>query len=942
MQIELNKHKPDILILSEHGLKYENLTHTNIDGYKLRTNFCRTNHMWGGIAMYTRNTLSTEIEDLTLYEPYEPAEIYFETIAIRIKTKNQNIILIGTYRSPNSNNEEQFLEKLGYLLDQYVSKNNKIIIIGDANFNILKPNEQTIKNLENTLTQQGCHIRHIPVTRQTPTSISSIDGCYTNIQDNILDVSAYNNTLSDHHFLLCTIHKKATHQKFLYKNSRNCSKQNLEELKKQLRLVDWTSVYTPVAAEDKYNNFLNILQLNIDQVMPKIPKKITVPKTKTFWDNQTNLLRAALQDAQDNYNLTGTDKDRTTYIEIKKLYDQNIRENRIKQTTDRIQQAGNKNREIWKIINSERVKKTDSQSNIHLLSNNKIIKDPYHVSNIFNKAFSQPNPPQGIQQNKPSDNKAGLEHIPPFTAFKPISLKELDALFKHLNSKNSSGFDDISGRIVTHCKEEIIRPVHHIINSSLIQATIPDKLKIAKIYPKFKKGSKQDPMNYRPISNLPTISKLLERAIYNQLINHFEKNQILSVNQHGFRRGLNTTTAIAKLVEEITKIWEGKKSATGLFLDLQKAFDTVNWDTLISKFKKYKVQEKALNLIRHYLTNRLQFVELEHKSNNTLVNIRSSLTKSNRGVPQGSILGPLFFIIYINSLPEQIGHELQYILFADDTTIIIPTERSANNNTLINETLDKATTYCNSIDLNINKNKTIHIQFTPNNRDRCEEDSKKLDIPSSNSTKFLGIIIDQNLNWEGHIQHLCKKLSIAQYVIKRIRTISNEDTALLAYHSLFHSHIKYGIAAWGSTNNKNIEKVLIIQKKTIRGIMRLHHLEHCKPSFIKLNILTVISQYILDTIILSKQSTPTIRSEYHSHNTRNRSNIDIPQHRLKKTSQAPIHIGSYFYNLLPKQLKTTTEINGFTKKLKKYLINRPYYNTTEFVAEHTFQHLHIH
>jgi hypothetical protein len=232
------------------------------------------------------------------------------------------------------------------------------------------------------------------------------------------------------------------------------------------------------------------------------------------------------------------------------------------------------------------------------------------------------------------------------------------------------------------------------------------------------------------------------------------------------------------------------------------------------------------------------------------------------------------------------------------------------------------------------------MHLTPNNRDRSEEDWTDIEVPTTAATKFLGVIVDQNLNWEDHVDKLCKKLSSMLYIIRRIRNLTNEDTAVVAYHSLFHSHLRYGIAAWGSASSGNLNRILVIQKKTVRTILRLHHLEHCKPYFSKLEILTIISQYIFDTIIFAKKSQLITRSKIHTHNTRNRNNFNIPYHNLNKTSNTPTHKGSFFFNLLPQQLKDTTPINSFTKKLKKYLISRPYYNITEFINDHTYQHLH--
>jgi hypothetical protein len=214
------------------------LLNTNIDGYILITSYCRTQYMWGGIALFAKQSLYPNIEVLPMNEAYIPTEQTFETLAVKIKSKTGNLILIGTYRSPDVRTEEVFLDKLGYLLQQYSRTLNRIVILGDANFNIRESDTPSIKNLQNTLTEHGCRICYIPATRITPTTISSIDGCYTNIKQGEIDVMAYTTSLSDHHMVICKIKNMDKDQKATYKFSRNFSKKKLNELKERLSRED--------------------------------------------------------------------------------------------------------------------------------------------------------------------------------------------------------------------------------------------------------------------------------------------------------------------------------------------------------------------------------------------------------------------------------------------------------------------------------------------------------------------------------------------------------------------------------------------------------------------------------------------------------------------------------------------------------------------------------
>jgi hypothetical protein len=345
------------------------------------------------------------------------------------------------------------------------------------------------------------------------------------------------------------VKNKNKHQPATYKYSRNYSKAKLSELKEKLRTVDWASVYTSRSVDEKYNNFLKILRLNMDHVMPREPKKVSTAGSNIFWDNDILEQKANLQDAHNKYLLTGTEGDKERFHTMKRVYDQEVNRKRRQHTVDKIVQADNKTKVIWNIINNERKKSTAQQNHISLLNNDKLIHDPYHVSNIFNKLFAQPTMDHAIPPNTSSDQSGPERRVPALSSFKYISEYELEKLFSSIKPNNSAGFDEVTGKILKFCKDEVIKPIHHIINASLQQAIVPEKLKIAKIYPIYKKGDKLDPNNFRPISNLPVVSKLLERTVYNQLVAHLENNNLLSTCQHGFRKGHSTNTAIAHYVK---------------------------------------------------------------------------------------------------------------------------------------------------------------------------------------------------------------------------------------------------------------------------------------------------------------------------------------------------------------------------------------------------------
>ena len=292
-----------------------------------------------------------------------------------------------------------------------------------------------------------------------------------------------------------------------------------------------------------------------------------------------------------------------------------------------------------------------------------------------------------------------------------------------------------------------------IINCSLTTGNVPNLLKIAKVCPIFKTGSKSEFSNYRPISILPAFSKFVEKLINNRLWAYVSKLDILVPNQYGFRSQHSTYMALLDFYDKVSQAIDDKKYAIGIFVDLQKAFDTIDHKILLSKLSFYGIRGVAFRWIQNYLSDRKQYVCLN--------NVSSSYKPITCGVPQGSILGPLLFILYINDI-VQCSEVLYFILFADDTNIMYA-DNSINNLTLtVNRELNKLACWFKANKLSLNLKKTVFMMFG----------SKKLSatqncinvvidgctIEQMHSTKFLGVYIDGKLNWKVHITEVSKTI----------------------------------------------------------------------------------------------------------------------------------------------------------------------------------------
>jgi len=280
--------------------------------------------------------------------------------------------------------------------------------------------------------------------------------------------------------------------------------------------------------------------------------------------------------------------------------------------------------------------------------------------------------------------------------------------------KNSNDYDKISTKLLKFSSPFIHSPLTHICNKSLSLGIFPDRLKYSEIKPLFKKGDRHNISNYRPISILTSFSKVLEKAVHFQLYEHCRKHNILAGERFGFRNKLSTTDAIYKLINKILIALNKKIMVGGIFCNLEKAFDSINHDILISKLNLYGVKGKTLSWFKSYLKNRYQRVTLTNKAN--CQNYHSTWQEIAHGVPQGSILGPLLFLIYINDLPKTVNNLATPILFADDTTILITSPNQSDCELKVNTTLKLINDWLNTNFLFINFEKTHFMQFTTKNK----------------------------------------------------------------------------------------------------------------------------------------------------------------------------------------------------------------------------------
>ena len=378
----------------------------------------------------------------------------------------------------------------------------------------------------------------------------------------------------------------------------------------------------------------------------------------------------------------------------------------------------------------------------------------------------------------------------------PTSPEEILNRSYTIRSTHSRGVDDIDPCIATPHIASVARPLAEIINCSFNTGLVPQAIKIAKVVPVYKKGAKDNETNYRPISILPYFSKFYEKLMYDRLYNFVQKSNVIFQSQHGFQAGHSPYMNLLSMQDKISSAIENNEYAIGIFFDLAKAFDTVDHEILLYKLESYGIRGMQLDWFASYFDNRLQCV----CCNGAL----SDLKLIKFGVPQGSNLGPLLFLLYINDLPN-VSSILFFILFADDTNVFFSHKSLYSLFETVNAELSLAADWFCANKLTLNLEKTNFIIFKSHRKTGPLENQMLLninDVPITQvtSTKFLGVYVDQHMTWKEHINNIALKIAkkcryFSSYVLSITSTNSNEVILLscVSLSNLLQSDMGFNI-----------------------------------------------------------------------------------------------------------------------------------------------------
>ena len=898
---------PDVFIFTETW--FEKTTVQNIPGYKAYHSI-REGSRSGGVSIYIKAHIESHFhENLTFVNQ----TVVLCTVSIKIL--DFSLIILGIYR-PHSDTIENFTLHLDQILNSPILRGKATMLTGDFNINILSDDSSTHHFSQSLYSQHFLPLINKP-TRFDPANTFSptlLDHIWYN-KFNFSKCGIVLSDFTDHlpvyiDFPIKTDRSDEKVKITFRQNDQNCKDKFLE----MLESYNWEQI-SSIDANTYTQNFSKKINEFYVKTFPKKTKLISKKYETNPWMN-TNLRK--LIDAKSVYftlyreGIITKDENNAFKNKVTKIIDRT----KIQYRKDLFNKCRNNIRTTWKHIKNIAFSSNKKTEITKLIVNNIEYSNPNEICEVLNDFFC--NVGTEIDNSIPSTNYDPITHVTNNTNsmfLYPAIDTECSIIIQNL--KNSK--QDLDTLPVAILKEHshILSPViADLINVCFSTGVFPLLFKKATVISIFKKGDKTNPSNYRPISLLPLLSKILEKCFHTRLTHFIASNNLITHCQFGFQKGLSTEDAISEFCELVYSALNDKHHTINILVDLQKAYDTINREILLKKLDAYGVRGVPLDFIHSFLSDRTQ----RTKMNDTFSNYKIIPT----GLPTGSVLSCTLFLLYINDMPQTFKN-MYPIIYADDTTLSCHGTSMQTIARDCNEDLNSFYEWTKANRLSINTQKTHTFILSNRPYDQPQIYINNSPITSSTSAKFLGVTLDSNMKFNLHTKEIATKIASSAGVLYNLQNYLPTETLTTLYYTLVYPYINYCIMIWGGTCTSHIKQLETLQKRCIRTITGSTFLAHTSPLFKKLKILKIRDVYNLKLALRAYKNRSTLEAQYsrtHSHNTRHHSLL-LPHFERLTTTQNSLHYRlPTLWNTIPIEIKNSQTITQFKRLYKDHLLNK--------------------
>ena len=898
----------------------------------------------GGVCIYVRSDFAFN----TRHDLQAP-DLEAVWIELMLPKTKPILICIG-YRPPKQHNFFDLMESR--LLEYDNLADREFYFLGDVNVNLQKHNKK--QTGLNSVLNNWSSIFDLTQLITEPTRISDsseslLDHIYVSNNEKIAQSGTINLGLSDHSLIYCT--RKTVKALFRRHNTvklRSMKNYSADKLNSELRQLDWTDFYQC----DDVDLALSIFSVSFTKILDKIApiKCVRIKQNTEPWitDEILQLIhnRDELLYKFRKFRNSKNSDIYSEYCKIRNKVQRLVKQSKKEYFNSQVDEYKQKPRLLWKCLRQLGYSnKTKEKSKIGLNIENEICFEDAKVANCFNLFFTSI--AETLVKKLPkASNLFGCHQVnnyyknkgvkPNIFSLKIVEPSLIEKHLKSLNKTKSTGLDGLPAKFLNDSAESINIQVSHLVNLSIKSCTVPTEMKNAKVIPLYKKESKFDVSNYRPVSVLSALSKILERVVYDQLEKYLTDNNLMYEFQSGFRSQYSTDTCLIHLTDYVRNETSQGNYTGMVLIDLRKAFDTVNHEILCSKLKSIGLNKNSVEWFSSYLGNRQQLVEC----NGT----KSEFADITCGVPQGSILGPLLFSIYVNDMDSSIKCKL--LLYADDSALIVSHKDITVIESQLSSDLENLSNWLIDNKLSLHLGKTESILFGSKRKlkkhSKLNIQCKGVKINSNSEVKYLGAFLDQTLSSESMVRNILKNTNSRLKYLYRQASFLNKDSKKTLSQSLIQSQFDYSCSSWYTGCSETSKKKLqVCQNKIARFVLNLPPRSHIGPEELDnigwLDVQHRVSQLKLNHVFtIYTENCPSYMltnfskvSAIHRYATRaSNFNFHIPQVN-SVSKQSFYYSGIKTWNALPNLLKNITVKDNFKKELKTHLRNEMYRKEAE-------------